>query len=246
MEPAGVFVKHYYGIDMPHLVFAAVNKEDIKMEKRILKQIEEHRIIAILRGVPGEKIVDVAQALYDGGIRLLEITFNQKSATKLEDTKHAIMAVKERMGDKMTIGAGTVMSVEEVHAAKEAGASFALAPNADEAVIKEIVACKMEAIPGAMTPTEIANSYSWGASVVKLFPAGNLGLSYCKAVMAPINHVPMIAVGGVDDKNLGEFLRAGFVGAGIGSSLTDKNMIAEGRYEELKALAQEYVKAAGN
>lgn len=246
MRPEGMFVKHYYGMEMPHLVFAAENKEDIKVEKKILKQIEEHRIIAILRGVPGEKIVDVAQALYDGGIRLLEITFNQKSATKLEDTKHAIMAVKERMGDKMTIGAGTVMSVEEVHAAKEAGASFALAPNTDEAVIKEIVACGMEAIPGAMTPTEIANSYSWGASVVKLFPAGNLGLSYCKAVMAPINHVPMIAVGGVDDKNLGEFLRAGFVGAGIGSSLTDKNMIAEGRYEELKALAQEYVKAAGN
>ncbi len=209
------------------------------MEKKIESLIKEHKIIAILRGVPSEKIVDVAKALYDGGIRLLEITFNQKSETKLIDTPNA-------MGDKMVIGAGTVMSVEEVRAAKEAGASFALAPNVDETVIKETVACGLESIPGAMTPSEIADAYRCGASVVKLFPAGNLGLSYCKAVMAPINNVPMIAVGGVDDKNLPDFLKAGFIGLGIGSSLTNKKMIEEGRYDELKALAEVYVKAAEN
>ena len=211
------------------------------MEKKIESLIKEHKIIAILRGVPSEKIVDVAKALYDGGIRLLEITFNQKSETKLIDTPNAIRAVREVLGDKMVIGAGTVMSVEEVRAAKEAGASFALAPNGDETVIKET-----ESIPGAMTPSEIADAYRYGASVVKLFPAGNLGLSYCKAVMAPINNVPMIAVGGVDDKNLPDFLKAGFIGLGIGSSLTNKKMIEEGRYDELKALAEVYVKAAEN
>ena len=172
------------------------------MEKKIESLIREHKIIAILRGVPSDKVVDVAKALYDGGIRLLEITFNQKSETKLIDTPNAIRAVREALGDKMVIGAGTVMSVEEVHAAKEAGASFTLAPNVDESVIRETVACGLESIPGAMTPSEIADAYRYGASVVKLFPAGNLGLSYCKAVMAPINHIPMIAVGGVDDKNL--------------------------------------------
>ena len=212
------------------------------MEKKIESLIKEHKIIAILRGVPSEKIVDVAKALYDGGIRLLEITFNQKSETKLIDTPNAIRAVREALGDKMVIGAGTVMSVEEVRAAKEAGASFVLAPT----VIKETVACGLESIPGAMTPSEIADAYRYGASVVKLFPAGNLGLSYCKAVMAPINNVPMIAVGGVDDKNLPDFLKAGFIGLGIGSSLTNKKMIEEGRYDELKVLAEVYVKAAEN
>ena len=211
------------------------------MGNSIVDKMNQHKMIAILRGVPVEQTADVAQALYDGGVRLLEITFNQKSATKLEDTGAAIRAVRERLGDKMTIGAGTVMSVAEVHAAKAAGAEFALAPNVDEEVIKKIVNCGMEAIPGAMTPSEIADSYKWGASVVKLFPAGNLGLSYCKAVMAPINHIPMIAVGGVDDKNLADFLKAGFVGVGIGSSLTDKKMIAEKRYDDLKALAEKYV-----
>lgn len=211
------------------------------MGRNILEQIREHKMIAILRGVPVEQTADVAQALYDGGVRLLEITFNQKSETKLGDTKQAIMMVKEKLGDKMTVGAGTVMAVDEVHAAKDAGAEFALAPNVDEEVIKEIVNCGMEAIPGAMTPSEITDSYRWGASVIKLFPAGNLGLSYCKAVMAPINHIPMIAVGGVDEKNLSEFLKAGFVGVGIGSSLTDKKMITEKRYDDLKALAERYV-----
>lgn len=213
------------------------------MAQTILEQIKEHKIIAILRGVPQDKIVNVAQALYDGGIHLLEITFNQKSSAKLEDTRNAIQSVYTELGSRMTIGAGTVMSVEEVHAAKEAGAAFALAPNVDETVIKEIVACGMEAIPGAMTPSEIADSYKYGASAVKVFPAGNMGLSYCKAVMAPINHIPMIAVGGVDAKNLPEFLKAGFIGAGIGSSLTNKQMIAEGYYEGLRMLARTYVEA---
>ena len=96
------------------------------MEKKIESLIKEHKIIAILRGVPSEKIVDVAKALYDGGIRLLEITFNQKSETKLIDTPNAIRAVREVLGDKMVIGAGTVMSVEEVRAAKEAHPSYLL------------------------------------------------------------------------------------------------------------------------
>lgn len=211
----------------------------------IAEQIQEKRIIAILRGVPGEQMVDVARALADGGIGLLEITFNQKSPSRVAETAAAIAAVKRELGSRMTVGAGTVMSVEEVHGAKEAGASFILAPNVDETVIRESIACGMEAIPGAMTPSEIADAWRYGASVVKLFPAGNLGLSYCKAVMAPINHIPMIAVGGVDDKNLPEFLKAGFIGAGIGSSLTDKKRIQNRDYRALTELAETYVAAAG-
>lgn len=206
----------------------------------LVEQIQAKKIIAILRGIPGDQVVDVAKSLADGGIELLEITFNQNSSTKIKDTKAAIAAVKAELGDRMTIGAGTVMSVEEVHASREAGASFILAPNVDEAVIRECVACGMGAVPGAMTPSEIADAYRYGASVVKLFPAGNMGLSYCKAVMAPINYVPMIAVGGVDDGNLSDFLKLGFIGAGIGSSLTDKKLIAEHNYSALTARAAHY------
>lgn len=214
------------------------------MAKTIQREIEQKRIIAILRGIPGDRIMSVTEALYNGGIRLLEITFNQKSPTRLTDTGKAIEAVKRRYGDSMKVGAGTVMSLEEVHAAYDAGAEFMLAPNVNRSVIEESVRLGMEAVPGALTPSEIADSYQYGASVVKLFPAGNMGLDYCKAVMAPINHIPMIAVGGVDDKNLSQYIKTGFIGAGIGSNLTDKTLIEQERYEELQKLAALYVTAA--
>lgn len=215
------------------------------MRGTVLEATRQYKITAILRGVGNDRIDQVIDALYAGGIRLLEITFNQKSETKLADTTMAIRYARETYGGTMHVGAGTVMSVEELEAAKEAGAEFILSPNVNQEVIKKAVELDIAAIPGAMTPTEIAAAYEAGAELVKLFPAGNLGLAYCKAVMAPINHVPMIAVGGVDHKNLGEFLAAGFIGAGIGSSLTDKKMIAEKDFEGLTRLARRYVEAAG-
>lgn len=215
------------------------------MNTTILEAMKQYRITAILRGIDREHLEPVVEALYAGGIRLLEITFNQGSATRLEDTAAAIARVKEIYGDRLHVGAGTVMSVEEVAAAHRAGAEFILAPNVDEMVIRAAVDRGLCAIPGAMTPTEIAGAYNAGAQIIKLFPAGNLGLGYCKAVMAPLNHIPMIAVGGVDQHNLPSFLKAGFLGAGIGSNLTDRRLIQAGDYQGLKALAEEFVAAAG-
>ncbi|MCI6435413.1 MAG: bifunctional 4-hydroxy-2-oxoglutarate aldolase/2-dehydro-3-deoxy-phosphogluconate aldolase [Clostridiales bacterium] len=215
------------------------------MNTTILEAMKQYRITAILRGIDREHLEPVVEALYAGGIRLLEITFNQGSATRLEDTAAAIARVKEIYGDRLHVGAGTVMSVEEVAAAHRAGAEFILAPNVDEMVIRAAVDRGLCAIPGAMTPTEIAGAYNAGAQIIKLFPAGNLGLGYCKAVMAPLNHIPMIAVGGVDQHNLPLFLKAGFLGAGIGSNLTDRRLIQAGDYQGLKALAEEFMAAAG-
>lgn len=215
------------------------------MNTTILEAMKQYRITAILRGIDREHLEPVVEALYAGGIRLLEITFNQGSATRLEDTAAAIARVKEIYGDRLHVGAGTVMSVEEVAAAHRAGAEFILAPNVDETVIRAAVDRGLCAIPGAMTPTEIAGAYNAGAQIIKLFPAGNLGLGYCKAVMAPLNHIPMIAVGGVDQHNLPSFLKAGFLGAGIGSNLTDRRLIQAGDYQGLKALAEEFMAAAG-
>ena len=214
------------------------------MKESILEATRHHRITAILRGIQPERIQPVVQALFDGGIRLLEVTFDQKSPSRLEDTAGAIRWANETFGTELYVGAGTVMSQQEVLAAKQAGAEFILAPNVEEQVIRLAVEQGMCAIPGAMTPTEIARAYAAGAEIVKLFPAGNLGLGYCKAVMAPLNHIPMIAVGGVDQRNLPSFLKAGFIGAGIGSSLTDRELIQKGDYAGLKALAEEFVRAA--
>lgn len=214
------------------------------MKETILEATKRYRITAILRGLRPEQLEPTARALYDGGIRLLEITFNQKSPARLEQTPEAIRLVKQALPEDLRVGAGTVMSPEEVLAAKQAGAEFILAPNVNRDVIRAAVEAGLCAIPGAMTPTEIADAYAAGAQLVKLFPAGNLGLGYCKAVMAPLNHIPMIAVGGVDQHNLPDFLRAGFLGAGVGSCLTPHSLLEKEDYPGLTALAREFVKAA--
>ena len=209
---------------------------------KLTEIVKQERICAILRGIPAEKMEAVITSLYNGGIRLLEITFNQKSATKHEDTCSAIRLAKKLFPD-MHVGAGTTMSVADAEAAYEAGAEFILAPNVNEKVIKRAVELGMLAVAGALTPSEIADAYEYGSEIVKLFPAGNFGTSYVKAITAPISHIPLMAVGGVDLSNMKNYLNVGICSVGIGSSLTDKKLIDNCDWEALTNLAKEYVEA---
>ena len=213
------------------------------MKETILEAVKKHKIIAILRGVEPEKLEDTVRALYNGGIRLLEITFDQRSPSRLQETADAIRTALRCCGDDLLVGAGTVLTVEEVQAAAEAGASFILAPNTNAEVIQAAVDRGLGAIPGAMTPTEIEYAYRCGASVVKLFPSDNLGPAYIRAVLAPLSHIPILAVGGVDQSNIRDFLAAGAVGAGIGSNIVNKKMIAAGNFGAITELARGYLAA---
>lgn len=213
-------------------------------EHRIALKVQEEKIISIIRGIALRDIAWTVEALFRGGIRIIEITFDQKAENRLEETAGAIRTAKNLYGEELLVGAGTVMSVVEAEAAVQAGASFLLSPNVDAAVMKKGIELGAEMIPGAMTPTEIASAYQQGASLVKLFPAGIMGISYAKAVMAPLNHVPMIAVGGVDLNNLKSFLQMGFAGVGIGSEIVKKALIEVGEFEHLTNLAKRYVDVA--
>lgn len=210
------------------------------MENKVVEWILKYQLVAISRGVKPELMVKTAKALYDGGVRSLEITFNQASDTCIQDTETSIKQVKQALGDKMCIGAGTVMTIEQAEAAYQAGADFALAPDTNIDVIKKIVKLGMAAVPGALTPTEIAAAYQAGASIVKLFPAGNMGLNYIKAIRGPINHVPLMAVGGVNVENIREFLDNGFTSVGIGSNIVKNSLIEAGKFDEITALAKAY------
>lgn len=211
------------------------------MTKKEIKAFHDHyKITAIARRVPKEKIVKVAKALHDGGIRLLEITFDQASPSCIEDTCDSIRMVREEMGSRMLVGAGTVLTIEQARAACEAGAAFILAPSTDPDVIKVANALGMVTFPGAMTPTEILTAYAAGADYVKVFPADTLGLSYLKAIMGPISHVPLTAVGGVDEKNLKDFLALGVKGVGVGSNIVKKSLIEKDDYAGLTRLAKAY------
>ncbi len=206
----------------------------------IKKMIDDNKIIAIVRGVDKSRVVDTVKALYTGGIRLVEVTFNQSSPTCIEDTVESIKMICEAMGDKVCVGAGTVMTVEQVEAAVAAGAKYMISPNTDEAVIRRTKELDAISIPGAFTPSEAVNAYKMGADYVKLFPAGILGTKYIKAVRAPISHIPVMAVGGVDTDNLQEFFAIGISGVGVGSSLVNTKLINAGKYDELTELAKRF------
>ena len=210
------------------------------MRKQIIQKVLERKIIAIVRGVYGTDCLNLAKALYEGGIELLEVTFDQSKPEALSRTSDSVKLLVEELGDKMAFGAGTVTSLEMVELAKEAGAQFIVSPNTNEAIIRATVEKGMVSMPGAMTVTEVLDAYSYGADFVKLFPIGKLGASYVKAICAPINHVPMLAVGGVNEKNIKEFLDAGAVGAGVGGNLVNKEWIAAGEFDKITALVREF------
>lgn len=214
------------------------------MREAIIQKVLDKKVIAIVRGVYGEDCINLAKALYAGGIELLEVTFDQSKPEALQQTSETIHSLVETLGDKMAFGAGTVTSQEMLELAKNAGAQFVVSPDTNELVIKATVAAGMVSMPGAMTPSEILVAHSYGADFVKVFPTASLGASYIKAVRGPINHVRLLAVGGVNEKNIGEFLKAGASGAGVGGNLVNKNWIAAGEFDKITALAKEFCQNA--
>lgn len=205
--------------------------------------IKEHRLVSISRQVYRQELLEAAKRILKSGIYCLEITFDQASPTSLQDTPDSIALIKQELGDEICVGAGTVMTVEQAKAARAAGADFALAPNVDVDVIHAIKTLDMVAVPGAFTPSEIATAYNAGADIVKVFPIGNLGVDYLKAIRGPINHIPLMAVGGVSASNIKSFLDNGCCSAGVGSNIINKKRAQAGAFDEIEQAAFEFVQA---
>lgn len=216
------------------------------MSQEVLNKILEGKIIAIVRGVPSDEVVGLAEALVKGGISCIEVTFDQSSAEKAQDTLKAISNIRKALGDRVCVGAGTVMTIEQVETAAAAGAEYMISPNINAAVIRRTKELDKVSIPGAMTPSEVAEAYDLGADIVKMFPAGVLGTAYIKAVKAPLKHIPVTAVGGVNPGNCADFIHAGAVGVGVGGNLVSPQLVKEGRFDEITAIAQSYTDALNN
>lgn len=214
------------------------------MREQIIQKVLDKKIVAIVRGVYDEDCINLAKALCAGGIELLEVTFDQSKPEALVRTSDTIRRLVEELGDKMAFGAGTVTSLEMLELAKNAGAQFIVSPDTNEEVIKATVAAGMVSMPGAMTPTEIVTAHRYGADFVKVFPTSNLGAAYIKAIRGPINHIRLLAVGGVNEKNIGDFIKAGVNGAGVGGNLVNKEWIKNGEFDKITALAEEFCRNA--
>jgi 2-dehydro-3-deoxyphosphogluconate aldolase/(4S)-4-hydroxy-2-oxoglutarate aldolase len=214
------------------------------MREAVIERILSRRLIAIIRGVDGERCLELARAISAGGIDMVEVTFNQSDPDSFRRTAEAISAVNERLGGDVLAGAGTVLTAEQVRLAADAGAKYIISPNVSRDVIETAGELGLASIPGAMTPTEIMQAHEYGADFVKVFPAGPLGSGYVKAVLSPLSHIRLLAVGGVDTSNIPAFLQAGCVGFGVGGNLVNKSWIDAGEFDKITETSRAFCRAA--
>ena len=213
------------------------------MRSTVIEWANKEKIIAIIRGIEPEKCMKVAQALYDGGIRMMEITYDQKNPDSWDTTARSIGEIAKAFEGRMLVGAGTVTSTKLVEMTHAAGGLFIISPDTNPDVIRRTRELGMVSMPGALTPTDVTIAYNAGADIVKLFPISAFGPDYLKAIKAPLSHIPMMAVGGINEKNIPDYLAAGAIGVGVGGNLANKAWIDAGEYHKITEVARAMVEA---
>jgi 2-dehydro-3-deoxyphosphogluconate aldolase/(4S)-4-hydroxy-2-oxoglutarate aldolase len=202
-----------------------------------LEHILRYKIVAILRGCTPERVPDIVAALVESGVRLLEITLNSPGALDL------IRWASETVGDRLLVGAGTVLTPAEAEMAIDAGARFILSPSLDIETIGVTKELGAVSIPGAFTPTEILTAWRSGADIVKVFPA-SVGASYIRDIRGPLPQIRLMPTGGVNLLNIREFRAAGAVAYGIGSALVPAGQeTTTAALDALRERAVDYIKA---
>lgn len=202
-----------------------------------LPAILDKKIVAIIRGADPKHVLDIAQALYNGGVTIIEVTMNSKEPLR------SIAAINETMGNKILVGAGSVLDRHMAKAAIEAGSKFIISPSLDIETIKTTKNLGAVSIPGAFTPTEIVTAFSNGADIVKVFPA-SIGVQYFADLRGPLPHIPLMPTGGISLDNIQAFQKAGAVAFGIGSALVNtKQEVTDEYLLLLTKLAEKFVSA---
>lgn len=210
------------------------------MRELTVKTIDENKIIVIVRGVDRDKLIPLCEAMYDGGIRLVECTYDSRGEIHDGDIAENIRLLSEHFDGRMLIGAGTVLTERQVELTQAAGGKFIISPDTCEAIIKKTRELGLVSIPGALTPTEVESAHRYGADFVKIFPVNYMGVEYIKDLKAPLSHIKMLAVGGVTPDNMTEYFDAGASGVGIGSGIVNKKLIADGKFGAITPLAKNY------
>jgi 2-dehydro-3-deoxyphosphogluconate aldolase / (4S)-4-hydroxy-2-oxoglutarate aldolase len=180
-----------------------------------------------------EAAIRVAEALHEGGVHALEITFT------VPDACAVIEAVTRRFGDAVCVGAGTVLDPATAREAIEAGARYVVSPALRPLVIAEAHRLGVPAMPGGLTPTEVLTAHELGADIVKIFPADSVGPAFIKGLLAPMPFLRLMPTGGVTPENVGTWLAAGAVAVGLGGALVDGGLVARGEWGAITRRARE-------
>lgn len=206
--------------------------------KEILAAIVEIGIVPVVRCSSGEGAVQTVGALYRGGIRAAEITMTVPGAIR------ALEQAADRFGDKLVLGAGTVLDPETARACMLAGAEFFVTPSLRVSTIEIAKRYAKPIFPGALTPTEVLAAWDAGADAIKIFPAGNVGgPKYIKALKGPFPQIEMVPTGGVNLDTIGDFLKAGACACGVGGELVDNKLVMSGKFDVIEERARQYLTA---
>lgn len=211
------------------------------MKKQIiLSSIVDIGIVPVVRTTSAESAIRAIEAIYEGGIRAAEITMTVPGALR------ALEKVADQFGDRIVLGAGTVLDPETARACMLAGAEFFVTPSLNVKTIEMARRYSKAIMPGALTPTEVLTAWEAGADVVKVFPCGNVGgPKYIKALKGPFPQIEMCPTGGVNLETAGEFLKAGACAVAVGGELVDAKLIKEGRYDQIQERARQYLEVVG-
>jgi 2-dehydro-3-deoxyphosphogluconate aldolase/(4S)-4-hydroxy-2-oxoglutarate aldolase len=200
-----------------------------------LSRIFASGIVAVMRAPDGKLLADVAEALHAGGVEAMEVTFTVPNAPRV------LEQVASRLGDKIVLGAGTVLDPETARIALLAGAEFIVSPTVNLDVIRLCQRYSKAVMPGALTPTEVLAAWEAGADVVKIFPSEITGPAYLKALHGPLPQIRLMPTGGVNLQTAADFLKAGACALGIGSSLIEPKAVAAHDLARNESLARQYV-----
>jgi 2-dehydro-3-deoxyphosphogluconate aldolase/(4S)-4-hydroxy-2-oxoglutarate aldolase len=204
--------------------------------QEILSFMTEIGIVPVVRTTSAESAIKAIEAIYRGGVRSAEITMTVPGAVK------ALEKIADQFGDKIMLGAGTVLDPETARICMLAGAQFFVTPSLNLQTIEMAKRYSKVICPGALTPTEVVTAWQAGADVVKVFPADAVGgPKYIKALKGPFPQIKTIPTGGVNLETAGEFLKAGASAVAVGGELVNAKLIKEGRYERIEELAREYL-----
>jgi 2-dehydro-3-deoxyphosphogluconate aldolase/(4S)-4-hydroxy-2-oxoglutarate aldolase len=204
-------------------------------KQEVLEKVKELGLLAVIRGPSPDLTVKMVEALIQGGVKGIEITYSTPNAEEV------VRQLAAKFGDVIVLGMGTLTRPEQAQSAKNAGANFLVSPVCEAGLVKAMIASGLLTMAGALTPTEVFQAYTLGTDVVKVFPGSLGGPAYLKALKGPFPYIPMMPTGGVNAANAADWFAAGVVAVGAGSELCPPQLAKEGKFDEITKRAADFV-----
>ncbi len=207
------------------------------MEKTdVIKRIKDLGLLAVIRGPSETLTIKIIDALVQGGILGIEVTFSTPNAYDV------VEQANKKYGDRILLGMGTLTLPEQAESARDIGAKFLVSPICNEPLVRSMAESGLVTMAGALTPTEVFQAYEFGSDIVKVFPGSLAGPAYIRAIKGPFPHIPLMPTGGINISNIRDWFEAGVIAVGAGSELCPSQLAKEGRFEDITKRAMSFVK----